>query len=264
MSNSADARQTAWENFIRWSASDSSGQTIENRVIRFEPDHLFSRILNNSSNNIVIALMDVRSQQYKYISPNAYDIIGWTYEQLIAGGVRFTFDRIHPDDLPGAIAFSELINNYYRQLPEPEKPFYSGQWDYRVRNDKDVYYKYTQKDYVLKHSSDGQIEEYLVFFSKIENYKSPDSQHLRLTNGKESLLYKHDHKCRQTYMLETLTKRETEIVQLISKSYSLKEIASELNISFNTVKNHSNNILKKLEAKDSMEAVNLTRVLGFI
>ena len=236
----------------------------DHRVIRFDSDHLISRIFNNSSNRIVIALLDVPTQQYKYISPNTYDIIGFHYEQLIAGGVRFMFDQLHPDDIPGAIEFSGLINRYFKELPEDEKRSYCGQWDYRVRNSEGVYANYLQRDYVFSQTPDGAMLEYLVFFSRIENYKPPGSQHLRLTNGKTNLFYKCDHKQGKTYRLENLSPRELEVAGLISKSFSLKEIAAELDISFNTVKNHSNNILKKLEARDSMEAVSLMRVFGFI
>ena len=256
-------KQSAWDNFIQWSISETT-ETRSSGHAPFEPDPLFSRMLQSTSNNVIITLMDVRIQQYLYISPNCQDITGWSAEELMAGGVRFFFEKLHPDDVPAAIKFSELINAYFSKLPENEKSKYSGQWDYRVCNRNGVYTKYTQRDHALKYSTDGRIEQYLVFFSGIENYKTHESQHLRLTNGVENYLYKHDHKSGTTYMLECLTKRELEIIVLISKSFSLKEIAVKLGISFNTVKNHSNNILKKLEAKDSMEAVNLVRVFGFM
>ena len=42
-----------------------------------------------------------------------------------------------------------------------------------------------------------------------------------------------------------LTQRESEILTLIKKGYSNKEISNELFISVNTVKTHINNIFKK-------------------
>ncbi|HTL87612.1 MAG TPA: response regulator transcription factor [Acidimicrobiia bacterium] len=51
-----------------------------------------------------------------------------------------------------------------------------------------------------------------------------------------------------------LTDREVEVLRLVAKGMSNKEIASELVIAENTVKNHVRNILEKLQLKSRMEA----------
>jgi two-component system NarL family response regulator len=52
-----------------------------------------------------------------------------------------------------------------------------------------------------------------------------------------------------------LTGRELEVLKLVAQGMSNKEIASELYISENTVKNHVRNILEKLHLHSRMEAV---------
>ena len=52
-----------------------------------------------------------------------------------------------------------------------------------------------------------------------------------------------------------LTERELEVLRLVAQGMSNKEIASELYISENTVKNHVRNILEKLHLHSRMEAV---------
>lgn len=44
---------------------------------------------------------------------------------------------------------------------------------------------------------------------------------------------------------EKLTQQETKVYNLLTKAYSNKEIASELNVSVSTIKTHINNIYKK-------------------
>jgi two-component system NarL family response regulator len=60
---------------------------------------------------------------------------------------------------------------------------------------------------------------------------------------------------RAQYPSPTLTTRELEVLKLVAKGMSNREIADELFISDNTVKNHVRNILEKLHLHSRMEAV---------
>jgi DNA-binding NarL/FixJ family response regulator len=56
-----------------------------------------------------------------------------------------------------------------------------------------------------------------------------------------------------------LTAREHEVIELIAKRNSNKQIARELCVSLYTVKNHVHNILEKLNVESRSEAVDLAR-----
>lgn len=56
-----------------------------------------------------------------------------------------------------------------------------------------------------------------------------------------------------------LTRREQQLVQLIGHGLTNKEIASQLNLSEQTVKNHVHRMLRKLGATDRLAAVELCR-----
>ena len=53
--------------------------------------------------------------------------------------------------------------------------------------------------------------------------------------------------------LDKLTKREVEIMQLLASGHSLSEISVKLKISKNTISNHRNSILKKLNLANNAE-----------
>ena len=55
----------------------------------------------------------------------------------------------------------------------------------------------------------------------------------------------------------SLTTREMEILTYMAYGTSSKEIADELFISLQTVKNHRKNMLKKMSAKNSTELVRM-------
>ena len=52
-----------------------------------------------------------------------------------------------------------------------------------------------------------------------------------------------------------LTPREKEILHLLVKNFSTKEIAKELNISEKTVRNHISNVIQKLGVESRIQAV---------
>ena len=52
-----------------------------------------------------------------------------------------------------------------------------------------------------------------------------------------------------------LTKREREVFELLVKNKTTKEIASALNISEKTVRNHISNVMQKLGVKGRASAV---------
>jgi two-component system NarL family response regulator len=60
---------------------------------------------------------------------------------------------------------------------------------------------------------------------------------------------------RQALPVPRLTERELEVLRLVAQGLSNREIAGELYISENTVKNHVRNILEKLHLHSRMEAV---------
>ena len=63
---------------------------------------------------------------------------------------------------------------------------------------------------------------------------------------------------------ETLSERELEVIALMAKGSSNKEIAAELDITNSTVKTHITNIFQKLNATDRTEAVTQAIKRGII
>lgn len=61
-----------------------------------------------------------------------------------------------------------------------------------------------------------------------------------------------------------LTRREQQLVQLISQGLTNKEIATQLNLSEQTVKNHVHRMLRKLGATDRLGAVEICRQPGAV
>jgi NarL family two-component system response regulator LiaR len=61
-----------------------------------------------------------------------------------------------------------------------------------------------------------------------------------------------------------ISKREYEVLELMSKGLSNQEIADKLFVSLNTIKTHSSNLFLKLEAKRRTQAIQKAKELNLI
>lgn len=68
----------------------------------------------------------------------------------------------------------------------------------------------------------------------------------------------------QTQLIEPLTRREIDVLQLLAQDLPNKKIAQELSVSPLTVKRHTINIYKKLSVSSRHEAANTARTLGIL
>jgi DNA-binding CsgD family transcriptional regulator len=64
--------------------------------------------------------------------------------------------------------------------------------------------------------------------------------------------------------LPILSKREIEILKLLTHGLSSREIADKLMISYYTVRTHRKNILKKLDKKNTAEMISYTLLHNLI
>ena len=93
---------------------------------------------------------------------------------------------------------------------------------------------------------------------------------LKLTRRKEVVVVKEVHAPQPFSLNEArvkdlgITKRELEILELIARGMSNREIAEKLFVSENTVKTHSSRLFDKLSAKRRTQAVQIGKEMGLI
>jgi two-component system response regulator DevR len=67
-----------------------------------------------------------------------------------------------------------------------------------------------------------------------------------------------------TMTSESLTSRETEVLRRLADGLTTEQIAADLYVSVNTVRNHVNNIIRKLNVHSRLEAVSFAIRNGLI
>jgi DNA-binding NarL/FixJ family response regulator len=106
--------------------------------------------------------------------------------------------------------------------------------------------------YLLKEISVEEVAEAIRAVIQGQSLISP-SMASKLLNEFNSLAKQAAE--REQFPTPVLTARELEVLKLVAKGMSNKEVADQLYISENTVKNHVRNILEKLHLHSRMEAV---------
>lgn len=100
--------------------------------------------------------------------------------------------------------------------------------------------------YILKDSESAELKKAIFSVADGETYIQPSL--IPTLNSKMIEKNKDEGK------IDSLTKRELEVLKLLSVGMFNKEVAEKLSISERTVKNHISNIFKKLEVTDRTQA----------
>lgn len=100
--------------------------------------------------------------------------------------------------------------------------------------------------YILKDSGSTELKHAINIILNEDSYIQPN-----LLPALNSRLINRDI---DKEKLESLTKRELEILKQVAEGMFNKEIANNLNISERTVKNHISNIFKKIDVSDRTQA----------
>jgi two-component system NarL family response regulator len=106
--------------------------------------------------------------------------------------------------------------------------------------------------YLLKEISIEEVASAIRAVHGGQSLISP-SMASKLLNEFASMIKRGDE--RQQVPAPRLTEREMEVLRLVAKGLNNRDIAKQLFISENTVKNHIRNILEKLQLHSRMEAV---------
>ena len=100
--------------------------------------------------------------------------------------------------------------------------------------------------YVLKDSESSELKKAIFALVEGETYIQPS-----LIPALNSKMIENNE---DEVKIDSLTRRELEVLKLLAVGMYNKEVAEKLNISERTVKNHVSNIFKKLEVTDRTQA----------
>ena len=206
----------------------------------------------------IVLVFDCYTNKFVFVSDNIPKLYGLDSRRLFIHGHQPVIEVIHPDDIDYGLLVRKKIYSILRSFSNEEKRNYKAIHEMRIRNMRGEYIRIIEQEQVLELDKSGNIwlmlsvidvdasHESEIIKSHLYNFKTGEQIFIDLSDTLD----------------EPLTNRELEVLRFMKKGLLSKEIAEALKVSINTVNSHRQNILQKLKANNSIEAVNFAQRLG--
>lgn len=206
----------------------------------------------------IVLVFDCYTNKFVFVSDNIPELYGIDSNRLVTDGHQPVIEVIHPDDIYYGLLIRKKIYSVLSSFSNEEKMNYKAIHEMRVRNVRGEYIRIIEQEQVAGLDRSGNIWLMLSVIDVDASHESETIQsHLyNFKTGEQIFIDLSDT------LDEPLTKRELEVLRLMKHGSLSKEIANYLKVSINTVNSHRQNILQKLKANNSIEAVNFAHRLG--
>ncbi len=214
-----------------------------------------------------ISIFDLCRQKHIYMSDGYHNIIGLSPEVIRNTPELADIDsRMHPDDqLEMTIAGMHFLKIAFA-LPPSQKKNSKLIAEYRIRNRHNEYIRVVEQFQAIELDKKGNAWLALCFMDISPNQEMNEPFRCKAFNFSTGEMMDWEDEKRLSFPQkeETLSPRENEILKMVAAGMISKEIADKLFISVHTVNTHRQNILEKLKADNSREAIVYAQKFGLI
>jgi DNA-binding CsgD family transcriptional regulator len=172
-------------------------------------------------------------------------VINSIWEEEILG-------KIHPDDKLKKYIHELRFFTFLETLKINERTDYHVLSRMRMKDKDDVYRFIQHRMYYFYSPYNNKLRFALCLYNIALDQSQILPSDFLIVNSAEGKVVLED---RFNYQ-NILSKRELEVLKLVGEGFTSKKIADFLSISINTVSRHRQNILEKLNVKNSVEAFN--------
>jgi DNA-binding CsgD family transcriptional regulator len=229
-------------------------KTIENSIALLER---LAEVENSS-----IAVFDLYKKEFVTIRSKYKDQVKVDIGEAQTYGPAYYISIMHPDDGPIVLDTYEKVFKFSFNLPVEERKDYKTIFNFRLGY-QGKYFHFVQQIVTLELTPKGNIWLGLSLSDMLPDNEKFDKVHRRVINLRNGKYYLFNEDVAENAW-QKLTARELEVLGLVSKGFISKEIADKLFLSVNTVNNHRQKILEKINAANTNEAITYARNLGLL
>ncbi|HEX8575302.1 MAG TPA: LuxR C-terminal-related transcriptional regulator [Flavobacterium sp.] len=240
-----------------WSSNRTSKST-PSKQISF--DGLTNSIISTGPFNYYI--IDFFDMSLSHSSPSLYEMHGLDPDTTTLNNI---LGLIHPDDI-GFVVKAEafLTRFFYEKIGREKMLSYKMSYNFRCRVKSGEYVLFNHQALMLTMDDNGGYGKSLNIHTRIDHLGSSCNYKISLIglSGEPSFMnLSLDGKGRQG---NEFSKREVDIIKLISEGLNNNKIAEKLFLSVLTVKTHRKNILAKSGTKNTAQLIKNCILQGII
>lgn len=165
--------------------------------------------------------------------------------------------RIHPDDLHGKYLQELRFFHFMKRRPAAERPRYCLFNGLRMKDAAGTYFPALHRLFYASDPCGSSLWLALCLYQ-------PSVAALPVRDAAVDTVTGHVVDLERHGAAEILSEREREVLALIERGMMSRDIAGRLSISVHTVSRHRQNILEKLQVRNSVEACRIARDLGLL
>lgn len=203
---------------------------------------------------------DFFSKKFVYVSSDGFEPFDLSPDDFIRNGHNIIAEEVHPEDMEYTLNVRKQIYSFLNSLKTEEKKDYKAIHRIRIQNRNGNYIRITEHEQVAQLDTNGNIWLMLSIID-IDADESKEDFKSYLYNCRTGNVTNYSV---SNSLSEVLTFREIEILRMMKNGYLSKEISGKLFISINTVNTHRQNIFRKLNVDNSIEAINSAKKRGLI
>lgn len=232
----------------------------DNTSCRISFDELTNAII--STGPFYFYIIDFFDMSLSHISLAIAEIHGFDPQTVSFNDI---LGAIHPDDIAFVTKAEILTTNFFYQKMGHEKMLdYKISYSFRFKIENGEYALFNHQSIMLSLDDNGGLGKSLNIHTRIDHLSNFNTYKVSLLglNGQPSFMNLNPEVEKQD--IKEFSKREVDIIKLISSGLNSDEIAEKLSISSLTVKKHRNNIMKKSDSKNTAQLIKDCILQGLI
>lgn len=170
---------------------------------------------------------------------------------------KTVLERIHPDDLRNKYLHELCFFNFMKKQPLASRGRYCYAGKMRMKDREGNFIFVLHRIFYITDTSDGSFPLSLCLYTPLVSDIPANGLIIDTVSGKAAELQMETGK-------DILSRREAQILEMIDKGLTSRQISEALSISVHTVSRHRQEILSKLQVRNSVEACRTARELQII
>ncbi len=240
---------------LRCDVTDEDYNRLETRIADISA---LARFENRS-----VSLYDVNRREFLLKVDRHIELLGYDPgEAFNINDINAYHSMIHPDDVKFMYDSEIRMYSYLNAIRDDSKKNYKLVYDYRVRGRSGNYVRFLHQMALFE--LDKNFNSWIVLVISDVLSMFPEEylpRRFLIDTGTNRVVLFNDEAGVKSYLI---TRKEMEVLQLVSHGLDSAEIARRMHISINTVNNHRQNILQKTSTRNTPQAITYLKCIGIL